>query len=56
MDGLLKLEIKLRSDDEDPVIVEHLAKYRSLMPSLALIFHLIEAADQTVTGHGFILT
>ena len=53
---LLELEIKLRSNDEDPVIIEHLAKYRSLMPSLALIFHLIEAADQTVTGHGFILT
>ena len=53
---LLKLEIKLRSNDEDPVMIEHLAKYRSLMPSLALIFHLIEAADQTVTGHGFILT
>jgi hypothetical protein len=53
---LLELEVKLRSNDEDPVIVEHLAKYRSLMPSLALIFHLIEAADQTVTGHDFILT
>jgi Protein of unknown function (DUF3987) len=53
---LLKLEIKLQSNDEDPVIIEHLAKYRSLMPSLALIFHLIEAADQTVTAPGFILT
>jgi hypothetical protein len=53
---LLKLEIKLQNNDEDPVIIEHLAKYRSLMPSLALIFHLIEAADRTVTGHGFVLT
>ena len=49
-------ETRLRSNGEDPVIIEHLAKFRSLMPSLALIFHLIEAADRTVTGHGFILT
>jgi len=28
-----------------PLMAEHLAKYRSLMPSLALIFHLIELAD-----------
>ena len=53
---LQKHEIRLRSNDEDPVIIEHLAKFRSLMPSLALIFHLSEAADQTVTGHGFVLT
>jgi hypothetical protein len=53
---LQKHEIRLRSNDEDPVITEHLAKFRSLMPSLALIFHLIEAADRTVTEHGFILT
>ena len=53
---LLRLEIKLRSNSEDPVVVEHLAKYRSLMPSLALVFHLVAAADQTVAGDGFILT
>lgn len=28
-----------------PLMAEHLAKYRSLMPSLALIFHLIEVVD-----------
>lgn len=38
-------EAKLRQGDEEPVVVEHLAKYRSLMPSLALIFHLIDLAD-----------
>jgi hypothetical protein len=47
-DWLLTLEIKLRRNDDDPIMIEHLAKYRSLMPSLALVFHLIEAADRTV--------
>ena len=53
-DWLLRLEIKLRSNSEDAVVIEHLAKYRSLMPSLALIFHLVAAADQTVAGDGFV--
>jgi hypothetical protein len=35
---------RLRAEEE-PVLIEHLAKYRSLMPSLALIFHLIQIAD-----------
>lgn len=35
---------KLRSDDQ-PILLEHLAKYRSLMPGLALVFHLINVAD-----------
>jgi uncharacterized protein DUF3987 len=34
------LEQKLRSRDEHPAIEAHLAKYRSLMPSLTLIFWL----------------
>ena len=42
------LETRLRSDHGlHPAMVSHLAKYRSLMPSLALIFHLIEVADGT---------
>lgn len=42
------LETRLRSDNGlHPAIVSHLSKYRSLMPSLALIFHLIEVADGT---------
>ncbi len=45
-----KLEATLRSDDDHPVVVSHLAKYRSLMPSLALIVHLIDAVD-TVRFH-----
>jgi hypothetical protein len=36
--------VKLKKD-ESPIILEHLSKYRSLMPSLALIFHLINLAD-----------
>lgn len=38
---LTELETKIRQE-ESPLMAEHLAKYRSLVPSLALIFHLIE--------------
>jgi putative DNA primase/helicase len=39
----LQLESRLRSpDSKSPVFESHLAKFRSLIPSLALIFHLIE--------------
>lgn len=41
---------KLRSQDEDPLIICHLAKYRSLMPKLALLFHLIDVASEEATG------
>lgn len=34
------LENRLRSDSESPALTEHLAKYRSLMPSIALLLHL----------------
>lgn len=37
-----QLEHKLRSDTEHAVMVAHLAKYRSLVPSLALLTHLSE--------------
>ncbi len=36
--------------DESPIIIEHFAKYRSLVPSLALIFHLIEIASGNEPG------
>ncbi len=39
---------KLTNEDDHPVILEHLAKYRSLMPSLALIFHIIESSDKGI--------
>jgi len=47
---LTELENKIRVEDS-PLITEHLAKYRSLMPSLALIFHLIESAANSISGH-----
>ena len=39
------LEQRLRAEDEHPVLLSHLAKYRSLMPSLALILYLIDGVD-----------
>lgn len=36
---------KIRDGESDNIIIEHLAKYRSLMPSLALVFHIIDAID-----------
>ena len=46
---LTELQGKLEKDDE-PIVTEHLGKYRSLMPSLALIFHLIDIADGATPG------
>lgn len=47
-----ELETRLRSTDLDhkPAYASHIAKYRSLMPSLALIFHLVGVADGTASG------
>jgi hypothetical protein len=47
---ILDLQSKIEDEDVHPVIVSHLAKYRSLMPSLALIFHLVDYADGTAEG------
>ncbi len=44
------LEQKIRSDDSHSIIRAHLSKYRSLMPSLALIFALIEALDKVISS------
>lgn len=41
--------VKLKGE-EHPLMVEHLGKFRSLMPSLALIFHLVEVADDKTQG------
>ena len=47
-----KLERRLRSDEfkDCPAFESHLAKYRSLMPSLALIFHLAGVVDGGTPG------
>ncbi|MDI3462768.1 MAG: hypothetical protein OJF50_001589 [Nitrospira sp.] len=42
---LTGLETKLRQDHDEPVLIEHLGKYRSLMPALALLFHVLALAD-----------
>jgi hypothetical protein len=39
------LEHRLRAEEDHPVLLSHLAKYRSLLPSLALILHLIDGVD-----------
>ncbi|HZZ78458.1 MAG TPA: YfjI family protein [Gemmataceae bacterium] len=44
-DWRAELEPRVRSGEEHPAIESHLAKYRSLIPSLALLIHL---ADGTV--------
>jgi len=47
---LIELQtVKLQQDD-DPIMIEHLGKFRSLLPSLALIFHLIDIADGSPPG------
>ncbi|MGZ8250567.1 MAG: DUF3987 domain-containing protein, partial [Methylomagnum sp.] len=49
-DWLTELQtVKLQQED-NPLMVEHFGKFRSLMPSLALIFHLIDVADGKASG------
>lgn len=48
-DWLTELEAKLRTEDE-PVLQEHFGKYRSLMPSLALQFHVLNLAHTSSVG------
>ena len=44
------LQEKLSNPEISPIIREHFGKYRSLMPSLALQFHLIDIADGMSSG------
>lgn len=39
---------KLKAD-EHPILIEHLSKYRKLIPALALLFHLIDLADGMIS-------
>jgi DNA primase len=43
-----ELEAKIRSDELHPALISHLSKYRKLMPALALLFEVADAA----TGRG----
>ena len=40
---------KLRNSDEHDALISHLAKYRSLLPSLAIIIHLVDTCDKEIT-------
>ena len=49
-DWLTELQTIKIKKEENPLMVEHFGKYRSLMPSLALIFHCIDIADGKIKG------
>lgn len=43
------LERRLRSGEDHPAVEAHLAKYRSLIPSIALLLHLVESSSDGVS-------
>jgi hypothetical protein len=47
---LTDLELNTLRVSDHSIILEHFGKYRSLMPTLALIFHLIDVADGASGG------
>lgn len=47
---LTELQTVKIKQEENPLMVEHFGKFRSLMPSLALIFHCNDIADGTGSG------
>lgn len=47
---LTELEREKLNAEAEPILLEHFAKYRKLMPSLALIFHLINVASGKARG------
>ncbi len=49
LDWRTELERRLRSGDLDPALESHLAKYRKLVPSLALISHLADGCEGPVS-------
>jgi putative DNA primase/helicase len=53
IEWLAELEARIRGNELHPALVCHLSKYRSLMPSLALLFELAERAvfDGTALAH-----
>lgn len=50
-DWLTELQTIKFKQEENPLMVEHFGKFRSLMPSLALIFHSIDIADGRAQGN-----
>jgi len=52
---LTDLEVrKLRGTAMEPMMAEHLGKFRKLMPALSLIFHLVDVASGTTTETGMV--
>jgi hypothetical protein len=49
-DWLTELQTIKLQREENPLMVEHFGKFRSLMPSLSLIFHCIDIADGKANG------
>ena len=49
-DWLTHLQTEKIQQEDNPLMAEHFGKFRSLMPSLALIFHCIDIADGCATG------
>jgi putative DNA primase/helicase len=45
VEWLVPFEVEIRSDELHPAMVSHLAKYRKLIPALALVFALIDTPD-----------
>lgn len=45
-----KFERRIRAENMPPALEAHVTKYRSLLPSLALIFHLIDSPDHAAVG------
>ena len=48
---LTELQLIKIKQEENPLMCEHFGKFRSLMPSLALIFHCIDIADGKAQGN-----
>jgi putative DNA primase/helicase len=56
VEWLVPFEIELRGDAMHPAMVSHLAKYRKLIPALALVFALIDTPDSgNLIGEGEIV-
>ena len=49
MEWIRELEYKLCNGELHPALVSHLAKYRKLMPALALLFELTDGGIETVS-------
>jgi len=54
IEWLAELEAKIRRDELHPALISHLSKYRSLMPTLAVLFHLADVA--AANGHSDIVS